>query len=86
MAIGVRANLGPQATYAEAFLLDDALRDTTSAVEGAYISHILVYELIMSGANPRDEVGSVTGEHIRDNASSPMMGREFCALHTVVIH
>ncbi len=85
MAIGVRATLGPQATYTEDFLPDDTLRETHSAVEGAHISHILVYELLLSDAIPRDEEGSVAGDHIRDNASSPM-GRELYALHTVVIH
>ncbi len=47
MAIGLTAVNGPQTSYTEDFLPDDTLRNGNSAMEGAYISHISVYEIIL---------------------------------------
>ncbi len=76
MAIGITALSGPRTSYTEDFLPDDALRDANSAIEGAFISHILVYEVILSEVIPREEKGRIAGEHISDNGVSPWVGRE----------
>ena len=55
-------------------------------MEGAYISHISVYEVILSETGPREEIGRIAGERISDNGVSPWVGRELCGLHTVTVH
>ncbi len=61
MAVGIMAGNGMQTTYTEDFIPDDILRDGNSAMEGAYISHISVYEIILSETIPREEVGRIAG-------------------------
>ncbi len=86
MAIGLTAVNGLQASYAESSLPDDTMRIGNSAVEGAYISHNSVYEIILSETIPRAEIARISGERINDNGVSPWVGRELCGLHTVTLH
>ncbi len=73
MAVGIMAGICMQTTYTEDFLPDDILRNSNSAMEGAYISHISVYEIILSEASLREEIGRIAGERISDNGVSPWL-------------
>ncbi len=83
--MGVTAVNGPQSSYTEDFLPDDTLRSTHSAMEGAYIANILVYEIILAEVLPREAIGSIAGKRISDNGSSPPVGRELCGFYTIAI-
>ncbi len=48
MAVGVAANHGPPNSYTEDFLPDAILRRAHSAMEGSYVAHIYVYEIIFA--------------------------------------